>query len=157
MKAYLLATLAASLLAACSVTADLTKDSSFLSEDDRAVARRIAEQAQLRCATYVYELGSGTRLSGDVKMALPPEILKLSYSPDTTWFMAYGVGQGAWGNFYYDRSTGRFVCGENAWARFERLRNIKFIELKQGESSRSAVPSGLRSARDARVSVAEER
>lgn len=127
-----------SLVAGCATAPDLAKDPTFLSEEDRVVARRISELAALRCTRYTYDPASGARYSGDVKINRPAVILNLSYSPKTNWFKAESVTEGVWDSLYYHKSTGAFICGEKAWSSVGSLRAVTFTELKSGVSSMTA-------------------
>lgn len=121
----------------CVATPDLKTDPGTALED-RVLAQRIAEHAQRVCITYRYEMPTGLKLSGDVKLHKQPVVKRLYRSP-TGWVKAELQMDSIWDNAYYHESRNLFICGEKLWQEQGIASQVAFFEIGRGASAVATV------------------
>jgi hypothetical protein len=80
-------------------------------------------------------------MSGNVGFHQATEVKKLFSSTNNGWFKADVVNQGVWDSVYYNRISGRFVCGEKLWATDVGSNEAAFIEIIKGQTASNTIPS----------------
>lgn len=136
MKNYLISTLCFA-LGGCLATSDLLQDDTNLTSSHKSLLNEMAEKTRNICITYTYDPGSGTKLSGDMKISKLP-VIKRFYTSDAGWYKVYFMINGVWDYSFYNPKEFRFVCGEKQWEKAKESRKITFdeveVELKNNSS-----------------------
>ncbi len=102
----------------------------------------MAEKTKNMCITYTYDPGSGSKLSGDMKINKLP-VVKKFYTSDSDWFKVYFMINGVWDYSFYNPKEYKFICGEKQWEKLKESRKISFeeVEVEVKNNSSPVIPT----------------
>jgi hypothetical protein len=121
-------------ISGCLATLDLSSDQNNDSAT-RVIAQKISRLTTQRCTRYTYNQNTGEKASGDIKVKGHTEILKL-FESELGWVKAEARVEGAWGEVYYNPSTGSLICGQASWQALH-VNSGSFKELMPANSAKS--------------------
>ena len=128
-------------LCACLTPIDLAKDESSLPYQDQVIAKKMADLVAKRCPRYTCSMDTGARLSGNVGISIPAIVKRFYTSTNSTWYKAHGVSENVWDDFFYNKTSGEFVCGAKSWSNKSNVSHVIFNEVMANNRESAAPPS----------------
>lgn len=135
-------------LAGCLATTDLAVEGSPLGQEERAIAREIAQRTSTYCKRIQFKDEVSKETRSEMPITSDVKIRRLFYAPEG-WYRAEAWSSGVIDNVYFSPTANRLVCGQKQWESYAESSRITFDEVG---SNRPSVGADLR-ARAARQTV----
>jgi hypothetical protein len=127
-KKIVVIAIAGSLLG-CFATRDLLRERGALPDDLHRVASSMTDLARKNCIKITgYQDQSKDNWIKGRKLDANDWVVRRFYIGDKNWFKVEGMSQGMIDNFYYNKNTFQFICGEHTWGKFSDASQILFSE-----------------------------
>jgi hypothetical protein len=114
-------------LSACSST-DLAGGNEVLTPDQKIIVTTISKMVPEKCIRGAIDANTGKVKQATAMKVRNAANIKRFYTSNNGWYKAEAISDAGWDNFFYNPTSGAFVCGQREWDTYADTGSVQFQE-----------------------------